>query len=298
MTHIPRVVVVTRSTPYEELLARHATRAQAEFFLRQRSQTIATAETIHHEVHAAVARLQAAIPLEWRRNKVMRQELDRFLFEPNDTVVVVGQDGLVANVAKYLDGQLVIGVNPTPRLFDGVLVKYSPYDASKLLTAVAAHEVPVEERTMVAAELDDGQSLCALNELFLGQRTHQSARYELTRDGDTVTHSSSGVIVTTGTGSTGWARSIHGERHSSLRLPKPTEPRLAFFVREAFPSVTTSTRLAEGLIDGTETLDLTSRMEDGVIFGDGIEADYLRFGWGMSVRVRVSKKQLRLVGKA
>ena len=29
-------------------------------------------------------------------------------------MVVVGQDGLVANVAKYLDGQPVIGVDTAP----------------------------------------------------------------------------------------------------------------------------------------------------------------------------------------
>ena len=42
----------------------------------------------------------------------MRGDLDRFLFEPDDLVVIVGQDGLVANVSKYLDGQPVVGINP------------------------------------------------------------------------------------------------------------------------------------------------------------------------------------------
>lgn len=43
----------------------------------------------------------------------MRGDLDRFLFEPDDIVLALGQDGLVANVAKYLDGQPVIGSNPS-----------------------------------------------------------------------------------------------------------------------------------------------------------------------------------------
>ncbi len=43
-----------------------------------------------------------------------RPELNRFLFEPEDVVIAVGQDGLVANVAKYLSGQMVVGVNPLP----------------------------------------------------------------------------------------------------------------------------------------------------------------------------------------
>ena len=149
---------------------------------------------------------------------------------------------------------------------------------------------------MVQAELDDGQSLCALNELFVGQRTHQSARYEITLDTETVDHSSSGVIIATGTGSTGWARSIHLERHSGLRLPTPTDARLAFFVREAFPSVTTSTKLTQGLLAEGERLELVSEMnEAGVIFGDGIEEDRIDFAWGLRAQVTLAKQHLALV---
>lgn len=295
MTLVPRVVVVTRPTPYEELLARHATRSQAEFFLKQRGQTLAAVEAVHHELRGAVARVQAAIPLTFRRNLVLRDELDRFLFEPEDTVVVVGQDGLVANVAKYLTGQPVIGVNPTPKLFDGVLVRHTPEMGCHLLVPTANADVPIQERTMVEAALDDGQRLCALNEVFLGQRTHQSARYELMHDGRTVTHSSSGVIVATGTGATGWARSIQLERRQPVELPAPTERRLAFFVREAFPSVATSTELTAGTFSGEDAIVVTSRMEGGVIFGDGMEADYLRFEWGARAEVRAAQKTLRLV---
>lgn len=295
MTQPPRVVVVTRPTPYEELLARHATRRQAEFFLRQRGQTIDATHATHHLIKSAVATVQSAIPLEWRRNLVLRDELDRFLFEPDDVIVVVGQDGLVANAAKYLDGQLVVGVNPTPALFDGVLVRHSVEAGCRAFLRAARADVGVERRAMVEARLDDGQRLCALNELFLGAQNHQSARYEITWSGKTANHSSSGVVVATGTGATGWARSIHRERARPIPLPAATERSLAFFVREAFPSVATSTELTEGTISPDATLRVTSRMEQGVIFGDGIEADRLRFEWGAAAEVRVAEKELRLV---
>ncbi|HEU5075473.1 MAG TPA: hypothetical protein VFU02_14880 [Polyangiaceae bacterium] len=295
MTIAPRVVVVTRPTPLEELLARHATRQQAEFFLKQRGQTLASIEQNHERVKQAVREVQATIPLDWRRNLVLRHELDRFLFEPEDTVVVVGQDGLVANVAKYLEGQPVVGINPTPDLFDGVLVPHTPAGGCRRLLAAGRGDFGHEDRTMVEVELDDGQKLCALNELFVGQRTHQSARYELALGEHRAVHSSSGVIVSTGTGATGWAHSIQLERHSPLRLPTPTERLLAFFVREAFPSVATSVELTEGTVPGDAALSVTSRMDDGVIFGDGIETDYLHFAWGVRANLRVAAKTLCLV---
>lgn len=294
MKQMPRVVVVTRRTPYEELLAHHATRSQAEFFLKQRGQSLSSVEAVHHRILAALAEVQAAIPLDWRRNVVQRSELDRFLFEPDDVVVVVGQDGLVANVAKYLGEQLVIGINPTPDQVDGVLVKNAPSALGKLLPAAVHRDIAASARTMVRVELDDGQSLCALNELFLGQGTHQSARYELELGSERVRHCSSGIIVATGTGATGWAHSIHRERRSTLALPKPTDPALAFFVREAFPSVQSSTELTEGTLAAKDCLVVTSRMENGVIFGDGIEADYLHFDFGRNARVNVAERRLHL----
>lgn len=295
MTQVPRVVVVTRPTPYEELLARHATRSQADFFLRQRGQAIEAVEALHHQVRGAVASILASIPLDWRRNTLQRAELDRFLFEPHDIIVVVGQDGLVANVAKYLQGQPVIGINPLPGLFDGILVNHRTEEGSRLLLPVAKGEVVPLARTMVEVALDDGQTLRALNELFIGHRTHQSARYDLTFQEMVVTHSSSGVIVSTGTGATGWTRSIVLERNRPITLPTPTEERLAFFVREAFPSRTTTTELTEGFIAHGETLKLTSRMEEGVVFGDGIEADFLRFDWGRRLTLQIADNRLMWV---
>src|SRR5215218_10427304 len=216
---LPRAVLVGRPTEYAELLARHGTREQARFFLHARDRTLEEVEGRHRALEAARASVLAAIPPEWRRASVLRPELDRFLFEPDDVVVVLGQDGLVANVAKYLDGQPVIGLNLEP----GVLVPHRPEAAADLLADVAAGRAALQYRTMAAARLDDGQALLALNEVFVGHASHQSARYAL-RVGDRAERqSSSGVIVATGTGATGWAASIHRERHSPLRLPQPGE---------------------------------------------------------------------------
>src|SRR5262245_24150332 len=203
---VPRVVVITRSTPYEALLERHATLGQAHFFLKTRGEHIEVVEAAHRRFQHALGYALQSIPSKWRRAQVDRRDLDRFLFEPQDIVVAIGQDGLVANVAKYLDGQPVIGINPLPDEYDGILVPHPPEAAPDLLSGTARGKVSLERRTMVVAGLDDGQRLLALNEIFVGHRTHQSARYRLDIGKRHERHSSSGVIVSTGTGATGWAR--------------------------------------------------------------------------------------------
>ncbi len=290
------MVLVTRPSDYERLLYRHGTREQARFFLETRGRSIEGVEERHRRFESALQEVLTAIPVKWRFSRVDRSDLDRFVFEPQDLVVALGQDGLVANTAKYLDEQLVIGVNPDPEAYDGILVRHPPRATARLLAAAVSGRVEVEARVLVEAEVDDGQRLLALNEIFVGHRSHQSARYSLSFQGRSERQSSSGLIVATGTGSTGWARSILLQRETRLELPAPSEPRLAFFVREAFPSRATGTSLVDGSVEEGEMLEVVSEMnENGVLFGDGIEEDRLDFGWGMRATLRIAAPRLRLV---
>jgi NAD kinase len=292
----PRVVMVTRESEYELLLARHGTRAQAEFFLKTQGQSIDPVLRRHQRLALALDRVNSVIPPAWRRQRLLRADLDRFLFEPDDTIVVVGQDGLVANTAKYLHGQPVLGINPNREEYDGVLVPFPPDAAADLLAPAVERRARTQSRTMVQARLGDGQTLLALNEVFVGARTHQSARYRIQWCEREERQSSSGIIVASGTGATGWAKSINRERRLALALPAPTDALLAFFVREAFESVATHTGITEGLLRPGDRLTVISEMnEQGVLFADGIEKDTLVFDWGVSATLSLADRRLELV---
>ena len=290
-TLAPRVVLVSRLSELDELLARHGTRAAAAYFLRQRGRDLDEVQARHDALHAALTEVGGGIPADCRRGHVDRDDLPRFLFGPEDVVVAVGPDGLVANVAKYLENQPVIGINPEPGRNPGVLVRHGPGAVQDLLRSSTA----VEARTMVSARLDDGQELLGLNEVYIGHVTHQSSRYVVsTPDGHRERHSSSGVVIGTGTGATGWCSSIARQRADAPDLPGPVEPALCWFVREAWPSPATGVALTSGRLVAGDALVVTSEGERGVVFADGVETDHLTLAWGQRVTIGISARRLHL----
>jgi NAD kinase len=289
----PRIIIVRRETEFDRVRATYSSIASARFVLERKGMSLEAIEAAHQDFAEILRQVRAAVPADWRQAVVMRGEVDRFVFGPDDVVVAVGQDGLVANVAKYLDGQTVIGVDAAPGVNPGALVRFKAGEAAEALQAAVAGRIEVEARVMAEARTDGGERLLALNEIFVGHRSHQSARYTLSLGDRRERQSSSGLIVATGTGATGWASSILHANHQRLQL-KPTEPRLGLLVREAWPSPATGADLTLGLVDKSP-LTVTSEMDDGgVVFADGMEADHMTFAWGRTVTIAAAEQRLML----
>lgn len=306
---IEKIVVVTRQTRLEALVERYATKGQAKFHLERQGADFAAYEREHALYHEAVTTVHKACRgLLGRVHVIDRSYLPTYLFTPHDLVVAVGMDGLVVNAAKYLDGQPILGVNPDPRTINGVLLPFAPATAGEGARRAIAGRAAVREVTMAEASLADGQALLAFNDLFVGPRSHTSARYAIAHAGRREVQSSSGVIVSTGAGSTGWMASVFAMAaglRPLLGLPEAPAPdprlpwdtdRLRFAVREPFPSKATQATLVCGEVTAAERLTIESHMaEEGVIFSDGVEADYLAFNAGSVATIGLARRKARLL---
>jgi NAD kinase len=309
-----KIIVVTKKTALEELVERFNTREQARFYLEHMGASFDEYQAAHDAYYASLERLKDSIPRGVRSQFIDRSFLPTFTFGEGDMVVTLGPDGLVVNTAKYLTSQPLAAFNPDRQRIDGVLIPFQIEMAPWVLQNAVRGGFSLNRISMARVELNDGQSLHAVNDFFIGQRTHVSARYSL-RFGERVEdQSSSGIIVSTGAGSTGWFRSIItgaaeviesfcGNAEVSAAKQQYRfdweADYLYFSVREPFPSRVSGAELVLERIEAGQTLEVVSRMpQNGVIFSDGVEEDYLQFNSGAIARIGLAEKKLHLIVSA
>ena len=307
MATYDKLIVVTRRTRLEELIDRFNTKGQARFYIEHAGGAFGDYEAEHDAYQRSLERLRRDLEFGIPRQFIDRTLVPTFTFGPSDLVVTLGQDGVVANVAKYAGAQPIVGVNPDPERFDGILLAFLPNE-TKAVVARALDGKPTATRVVTLAEfhLDDGQRLLAFNDLFIGTRSHMSARYQIARGREREAQSSSGILVSTGAGSTGWMSSVFnmatgvtafagGQSAGSIQFAWE-DPRLLFAVREPFVSRHSSASIVAGWIDDGQEIVIESRMPSGgVVFSDGIEQDYLEFNAGAIGRARRAQQRALLV---
>ena len=124
MAAYDKLVIVTRRTRLEELIDRFNTRGQAKFYIEHAGGDFAEFEDEHDTYHRALDRLRRDLDFGLPRQIIDRSLVPTYTFSAQDVVVTLGQDGLVANVAKYAGAQPIVGVNPDPQRFDGTLFPF------------------------------------------------------------------------------------------------------------------------------------------------------------------------------
>jgi hypothetical protein len=311
-TVVEKIALVTRRTRLEDLIDRFNTRGQAKFYIEHAGGDFGDYEREHDAYHRALDRLRRDLDFGVPRQVLDRSLVPTYTFGPRELVVTLGQDGLVANVAKYAGERPIVGVNPDPERFDGILLPFLPDQAQAAVRHVFEGRAAARAVTLAEIRLDDGQRLLAFNDLFIGAKSHTSARYRLSVGGRAEAQSSSGVLISTGAGSTGWMSSVFNmaagvmafaggqsqisAQSEAVRPLAWDDPRLMFAVREPFASRHSAATIVAGYLAAGEEIAFESLMPaGGVIFSDGIESDFLQFNAGAIGRARTARQHARLI---
>jgi NAD kinase len=298
-------IIIKNKTRLESLIERFNTKAQAKFYIERLGGNfedyVLEHETFQHSLNTLQTRLSNVI----KHKTIERAFMPSYIFSNKNIIIVIGQDGLVANTAKYSKGLPIVAVNPDKFRYDGVLLPFDTSDFIFGVEKVIANQFKSKTMRFAEAALNDGQRLLAFNDLFIGASSHISARYKISFNNKTEEHSSSGLIVSTPAGSTGWLSSIFNmaygvanmfEKNLKPKRPKLKDTELLFAVREPFQSIRTQTGISSGLIKPQNQLTIESLMPtNGVIFSDGIETDFLKFNSGSIATICIANETANLV---
>ncbi len=306
MAENEKAIIVVNKTRLERLIERFNTKAQSRFYIERSGGDFDDYQLEHDTFKKALDEIVGTISRHVKCQVLDRQYLPNYIFTGRDLVVVVGQDGLVANTAKYVKGQPMLAINPDPSRYDGILLPFTVESLEGILPRALEGKASNTSVTMAEVNLNDGQRLLAFNDFFIGHASHVSARYKITFGKTAENQSSSGIIVSTGAGSTGWMSSVFNMANGLLKLygdagmvssgvSMPVrswaEKRLLFAVREPFASKYSQAGLTMGMITKGKKLVVESYMPtNGVIFSDGIEADYLKFNSGFIAEIGVAEQ--------
>jgi len=303
-----KIVVITRKTRLDELIVRFNILDQAKFYVRSLGADFSDYQVEDQIYKRSVFNVETELQKIGRVQIIDRAYVPNFIFGKTDIVVVVGQDGLVANTLKYLDSQVVVAINPDPNRWDGILLPFNVADASIIVQELFNAKRPWKEITFAKVETNNGQSMYGVNDLFIGPKSHTSARYIIEVDDKKEQQSSSGIIISTGLGSTGWLSSVLAGANGIAGRERPWSETanykgfdwaanyLCYSVREPFPSNITGVDLVFGKITKNNKMMVTSMMaQHGVIFSDGIESDFIEFNSGTMATIGVADKKGYLV---
>lgn len=300
-----RIVLITKPTRLDELIRKHKTESAVEFVLNDAGQSIVPYQKEDLTYQSALSVIRKQIKSDVQLTTVQRESLPNFMFRDTDFVAVCGPDGLFVNAAKYVKNQLMVGINPDPRTITGDLMMFAPSDVESILRKIEKGSSNVEKIPFVKAAIGDDRVVWGVNDIFVGRKDHVSARYKLSFNEQSEHQSSSGIIVSTGVGSTGWLRSVaamivgltgRGVTNALSSLPSATSDELVFVVREPFPSPTTGTSIVTGRVVPGNPLIVISEMPDGgYIFSDGVVEKAVPWPAGVTAEISVGDRHVQRI---
>jgi hypothetical protein len=149
-------------------------------------------------------------------------------FQQSDLIISLGGDGQLLDVARYAIGKLILPIKSSSHS-KGYLTTTDKLSVEEKLMRVTEDDFNVMNRTMLKGSImyqDQMITSYALNDIFVGDYNNGSSKNLLSFDGKWYKQRSSGIVVTTGTGSTGWWSNTLMKKGFFAHYGKPFNPEI------------------------------------------------------------------------
>ncbi len=217
------------------------------------------------------------LDVSWARSPSDRVVADASL------VITIGGDGTFLTVARHVGSTPMLGINSSPSTSTGHYCGATTHTFAAVLDGIQNGAAPVSLTRIAAAIEGEPVHPFALNDVLFAHRSPvASSRYALRVDDRSELQLSSGIWVSTATGSTAAILSAGGtEMHFD-------DPRLQFRVREPYSRGENRLTLLSGFCEG---LEIVSRSDKNALFLDGHQ-EPVAVPFGARVRIERANEPL------
>lgn len=152
-------IIIKNKTRLESLIERFNTKAQAQFYIESSGGDFQEYVDEHERFYQSFVEVQTKLS-KVIKNKVIEKEfVPSYIFSEKNLIIVIGQDGLVANVAKYSKNIPIVAINPDEERYDGVLLPFNVKNFLNGVNAVINEDFSSKKMRFAEAVLNDGQNL-------------------------------------------------------------------------------------------------------------------------------------------
>ncbi len=288
---IKKILCVLKTTGYEYYKNRHDV---FEKFDKRKQQILEKEHTQQKKLEKTFRKL--VTQLEFDMTYVIDKEMETYLGADYDLIISFGGDGTFLNAAQHFKDSLLLGINSyesddVTQGSVGALTSTSESSLAFDLKQLKKGNYQIQKWKRLYAKVN-GKRLPALavNDIYFGAlEAYKTTHFELFwNDNIEAFRGSSGIVFSTGMGSTSWFRNIGGPPFANEL------PIYGFIVRD--PQLSRRPSYIEGIVDGEEEVILKSMRSDYVLSFDSNESEYeikefdeLRIGLSKKEPVRVIK---------
>ena len=220
-----------------------------------------------------------------------RGKLNKNQFKNTDLVIAVGGDGTFLRAAHFVENQPLFGVNSDVKNKEGFFMKSDRRNFEKRFKKIIKNEFKIEKLPRLEAYINNRKiETLALNEFFIGTRkSYHAAKYTIQVNHKKEKQKSSGILVTTPTGSYAWAKSC-----CNKTLPLSSR-NFQIVIREPYEgNVFKDYKLKYAVLNQNQKIKIFSEMLDGILIADSVSKEYSLKN-GSTATIKLSNKHLNAV---
>ena len=200
-----------------------------------------------------------------------RDELRKRRFENRDLILAVGGDGTFLRAAQFIDKQPIFGVNADPNNKEGFFMGCTRKNFEAKLAKIISGNFRIKKLSRLEASVNGNKiATLALNEFFIGPRkSYHAAKYTIQVRNIKERHKSSGILVSTPSGSYAWTRACNG------KVIPLNSKNFQLVIREPYEGkVFKNYRLRQRILKNSEKVTIISEMLDGILIADSVSKEY------------------------